>query len=270
MGCCSEIRLRKDYDFCLGWTLSCSHSLSLPPRAPTLRKTVCRVVSPSVERPTRQGVDLSGQQLVRTWGMPTCVPLEVHLEVYNCKTQNLGLRSKEEKPRDSVNQPSRCNTQEGLLSDVQTGDSDLLGGRAHQTANWVSFYMPKKPILSAYYIRVTKWLVTRLQSNPVGTNFPGFGSNLKQFYWYKQRGLLFKLRRPWAFQLSRGLFTGCILIGRLQVTRWVRGIPPFHGNQNPSPGRLPAPAPAAPHNKTYFSASETNKKNIRHMNYRHR
>ena len=37
--------------------------------------------------------------------------------------------------------------------------------------------------------------------------------------------------------------------------------------ETPSPGRLPAPA--APHNKTYSSASKTNKKNIRHMNYRH-
>ena len=46
---------------------------------------------------------------------------------------------------------------------------------------------------------------TCLQSNPIGTNFAGFCSNLKQFYWYKRRGLLFKLRRPWAFQLSRGL-----------------------------------------------------------------
>ena len=105
---------------------------------------------------------------------------------------------------------------------------------------------------------------TCLQSNPIGTNFVGFCSNLKQFYWYKRRGLLFKLRRPWASQLSRGLFTGCILIGWLQVTQWGRGIPPFHGNRNPNPGRLPAP-----HNKTYFSASKTNKKNIRHMNYRH-
>ena len=66
----------------------------------------------------------------------------------------------------------------------------------------------KKNILSAYYVRVTKWLVTCLQSNPIGTNFAGFGSNLKQFYWYKRRGLLFKLRRPLAFQLSRGLVLG--------------------------------------------------------------
>ena len=127
-----------------------------------------------------------------------------------------------------------------------------------------------KNILSAYYIRVTKWLVTCFQSNPIGTNFAGFCLNLKRFYWYKRRGLLFKLRRSRAFQLSRGLFTGCILIGWLQVTQQGRGIPPFHGNRNPSPGCLPAPAPAAPHNKTYFSASKTNKKNIRHMDYRHR
>ena len=56
-----------------------------------------------------------------------------------CKTQNSGLRSKEEKPRDPINQPSRCNTQEGLLSVAQMGDSDLLGGRAPRTANWASF-----------------------------------------------------------------------------------------------------------------------------------
>ena len=56
-----------------------------------------------------------------------------------CKTENSGLRSKEEKPRDPINQASRCNTQEGLLSVAQTGDSDLLGGRAHRTANWASF-----------------------------------------------------------------------------------------------------------------------------------
>ena len=67
----------------------------------------------------------------------------------------------------------------------------------------------------------------------------------KQSYWYKLRGILFKfkaillvqtaraffkLRRLWASQLSGGLFTGCILIGRLQVTRWGQGIPPFLGN----------------------------------------
>ena len=68
-----------------------------------------------------------------------------------CKTQNSGLRSKEEKPRDPISQPSRCNTQEGLLSVVQTGDSDLLGCRAPRTANWASFLYAKKP----YYQHIT-------------------------------------------------------------------------------------------------------------------
>ena len=109
-----------------------------------------------------------------------------------------------------------------------------------------------RALYASCYIRVTRWLVTCLQSSPIGTNFAGFCSNLKQFYWCRQHGLFFKLRRPRASQLSRGLFTGCTLIGWLQVTRWGRGIPPFHGNRNPSPGPLPAPAPAAPHNKTFF------------------
>ena len=147
----------------------------------------------------------------------------------------------------------------------------LISWEAEHTEQQIgqAFYMQKKNILSAYYIRVTKWLVTCLQSNPIGTNFAGFCSNLKQFYWYKRRGLLFKLRRPRAFQLSRRLLLG---------TYWLAGSSSpnaggeshhFTGNRNPSPGSLPAPAPAAPHNKTYFSASKTNKKNNRHMNYRH-
>ena len=69
----------------------------------------------------------------------------------DCKTQNSGLSSKEEKPRDPINQPSRCNTQEGLLSVAQTGDSDLLGGRAPRTANWASFLYAKK----TYYQHIT-------------------------------------------------------------------------------------------------------------------
>ena len=124
--------------------------------------------------------------------------------ILRCKTQNSGLRSKEEKPRDPINQPSRCNAQEGLLSVAQTGDSDLLGGRRHWTANWASFLYAKKNILSAYYIWVTKWLVTRLQSNPIGTNFAGYMFT-KQSYWHKLHRLWFKLKAillvetAWAF-----------------------------------------------------------------------
>ena len=71
-----------------------------------------------------------------------------------------------------------------------------------------------------------------------GTNFAGFGLNVKQFYWYKQHGLLFKLRRPRAF-------TGYILIGRLQVTRWGRGIPPFHGKPKPKSRPPASPSPGS-------------------------
>ena len=116
-----------------------------------------------------------------------------------------------------------------------------------------AFYR-QKTILSAYYIRVTKWLVTCLRSNPIGTNGAGFCSNLG----------------------ARGLFSSPV--GFSLGAYWLAGSRSpygggeshhFTGNQNPSPGCLPAPAPAAPHNKTYFSASKTNKKNIRHMNYSH-
>ena len=83
-------------------------------------------------------------------------------------------------------------------------------------------FICKKTILSAYYIRVTKWLVTRLQSNAIDTNLAGYMFT-KQSYWHKLRGLwfklkaillvqthglLFKLTRPRAFQLSRGLLPG--------------------------------------------------------------
>ena len=68
----------------------------------------------------------------------------------------------------------------------------LISWEAEHTEQQIEqVFICKKTILSAYYIRVTKWLVTRLQSNPIGTNFAGFGSYLMQFYWYKRRRLLF-------------------------------------------------------------------------------
>ena len=152
-----------------------------------------------------------------------------------------------------------CANQVTLISWRQSTPNSKLG----------KLFIGKKNILSAYYILVTKWLVTCLQSNPIGTNFVGFCSNLKQFYWYKRRGLLFKLRRPRAFQLSHGLLLDAYWLAGSRSPDGGRESYHFMGNRNPSPGRLPAPAPAAPHNKTYFSASKTNKKNNRHMNYRH-
>ena len=101
---------------------------------------------------------------------------------------------------------------------------------------------------------------TCLQSNPISTNFAGFCSNLKQFYWYKRRGLLFKLRRPLAFQLSRGLLLGAYWLAGSRSPDGGGESYHFMGNRNPSPGCLPAPAPATPHNKAYFSASKPTRK----------
>ena len=127
----------------------------------------------------------------------------------------------------------------GFIVGCQTGDSDLLGGRAHRKANWASFICS---ILHTGY-------------KVIGYMFA------KQSYWYKLRGLLFKfkaillvqtarafikLRRPRASQLSRGLFTGFTLIGRLQVTRWGRGIPPFHGKLKPKSWPPASPGPSSP------------------------
>ena len=75
-----------------------------------------------------------------------------------CKTQNLGFRSKEEKPHDPINEPSRCNMQEGLLSVAQQGDSDLLGDRAPRTANLASFYRQKPHYQHITYGLQSEWL----------------------------------------------------------------------------------------------------------------
>ena len=124
----------------------------------------------------------------------------------------------------------------------------LISWEAEHTEQQIgqAFYR-QKTILSAYYIWVTEWLVTCLQSNPIGTNCAGFCSNLKQFYWFKRRGLLFKLRHPRAFQLSRGLLLGVYWLAGSRSPDGGGESHHFTGNRNPSPRRLPAPAPAAPH-----------------------
>ena len=151
------------------------------------------------------------------------------LSSVGCKTQNSGLRSKEEKPRDPINQSSRRNTQEGLLSVAQTGW--LISWEAEHPEQQIGqAFMGKKPTLSAYYIRVTKRLVTCLQSNPIGTNGAGFCSNLGAA----------------AFQLSRGLLLGVY---------WLAGSRSPDGAGNPTISRetetqVPAacqPQPQQPH-----------------------
>ena len=143
------------------------------------------------------------------------------------------------------------------MSVAQPGDSNLLGGRAHRTANWVSFicsmFHPGYKVIGYMFTKQSYWhkllgLLFKFKAILLVQTAQAF------FKLRRLQAAFFKLRRLQASQLSRGLFTGCTLIGRLQVTRWGRGIPPFHGNRNPSPGPLPAPAPAAQHNKTYFSA----------------
>ena len=80
----------------------------------------------------------------------------------------------------------------GFIVGSQTGDSDLLGGRAHRTANWASFLYAKKKKnyqhitcgLQSDWLHVCKAILlvqtsraTCLQSNPIGTNGVGFCSN---------------------------------------------------------------------------------------------
>ena len=145
------------------------------------------------------------------------------------------------------------------MSVAQTGDSDLLGGRTPRTANWASFLYAKK----TYYQHITyglqsDWLhvckaillvqtsrATCLQSNPIGTNFEGFGSNLKQFYWYKRHGLLFKLRRRWLFSSPAGFYW--VHIDWLAPGHPMgRGIPPFHGKPKPKSRPPASPSPGSP------------------------
>ena len=78
------------------------------------------------------------------------------------------------------------------MSVAQTGDSDLLGGREPRTANWESFLYAKKHTISILHMgyKVIGYMfckaillvqtsrATCLQSNPTGTNFAGFCSNL--------------------------------------------------------------------------------------------
>ena len=73
------------------------------------------------------------------------------------------------------------------MSVAQTGDSDLLGGRGHQTANWASFLYAKKHTISILHTgyKVIAYMFA------------------KQSYWYKRRGLLFKLKAILLVQMAQ-------------------------------------------------------------------
>ena len=70
----------------------------------------------------------------------------------DCKTQNSGLRSKEEKPRHPINQSSRCNTQEGLLSVEQTGWLWSPGRQSTSNSKLGKLFIGKK---TPYYQHIT-------------------------------------------------------------------------------------------------------------------
>ena len=104
----------------------------------------------------------------------------------------------------------------GFIVSCATGWLWSPGRQSTQNSKLGELFICKKPYnqhitygLQSDWLHVCKAILlvqtsraTCLQSKSIGTNFAGFCSNLKQFYWYKQRGLLFELRRPRAFQLS--------------------------------------------------------------------
>ena len=104
-----------------------------------------------------------------------------------CKTQNSGLRSKEEKPCDPINQPSRCNTQEGLLSAAQTGWLWSPGRQSTPNSKLGKLFIDKNHSISILH---TGYKV-------IGYMFA------KQSYWHKLRGLLFKLKAILLVQTAR-------------------------------------------------------------------
>ena len=75
-------------------------------------------------------------------------------------------------------------------------------------ANWVTLISweaehPEQQIGQAFYRQKNHTIsILHMGYKVIGYMFT------KQSYWYKPRGLLFKLRRPRAFQLSCGLLLG--------------------------------------------------------------
>ena len=148
----------------------------------------------------------------------------------------------------------------GFIVGIANGWLWSPGRQSTPNSKLGKLFICKKNILSAYYIRVAKWLVTRLQSNAIGTNFAGYMFT-EQSYWHKLRGLLFKLKAnllvqmAWAFVQTYApasfsalpwAFTGCVLIVWLQVTQWGWGILPFHGKPKPKSQPPASPSPGSP------------------------
>ena len=95
----------------------------------------------------------------------------------------------------------------GFIVGCATGWLRSPGRQSTPNSKLGKLFIDKKTILSSYYIRVTKWLVTCLQSNPIGTNFAGYMFT-KQSYWHKLLGLWFKLEAILLVQTARAFLLG--------------------------------------------------------------
>ena len=105
----------------------------------------------------------------------------------SCKTQKSGLRSKEETPRDPISQSNRCNAEEGLLSVAQNGWLWSPGRQSTPNSKLGKLFIDKNHSISIFH---TGYKV-------IGYMFA------KQSYWYKLRGLLFKLKAILLVQTAR-------------------------------------------------------------------
>ena len=111
------------------WTVACQAPLSIG----VLQARILEWVVMSFSRGSSQ-----------PWGSSPGL-LHCRQILYLCKTQNSGLRSKEEKPRDPINQSSRCNTQEGLLSVALTGWLWSPGRQSTPNSKLGKLFICKKP-----------------------------------------------------------------------------------------------------------------------------
>ena len=125
-----------------------------------------------------------------------------------CKTQNSGLRSKEEKPA-RPNKPVQQMQHARRFIDGCASWVTLISWEAEHTEQQIgqAFYRQKKHPISILHTGY-KVIGYMFAKQSYWYKLRGLLFKLRQFYWYKRCGLLFKLRLPRAFQLSRGLLLG--------------------------------------------------------------
>ena len=162
-----------------------------------------------------------------------------------CKTQNSGLRSKEGKtarPNEPVQQTQHAR---GFIVGCTNGVT-LISWEAEHTEQQIGqAFIVKNPHyqhvtygLQSDWLHVCKAILLVQTSRATCLQ--------KQFYWYNFAGFCSNLGARGLFSSPAGFFTGCILIGWLQVTRWGRGILPFHGKPKPKSRPPASPSPGSP------------------------